>query len=171
MLFRANVPATSIICIVSPSIGDPGNVKVNELAVELAKILSPADSVCEEVSVLVVTLSVPKDDTCRPILISQYYDVEVSIPNALADTLALEAYTTMLLPAFNITPVLSNTPFGPITASNSMNSAVVGVVEAASATLTLTTVVPLLHRLMLHTVNVLLGTVYNIVLAAAASAA
>jgi hypothetical protein len=76
----------------------------------------------------------------------------------------------MFLPAFIITPVLSNTPLAPICASYSIYSALVGDVEAASATLTVAVVVPLLHRLMLHTVKVLLGTVYNVVLVAAASA-
>lgn len=76
----------------------------------------------------------------------------------------------MFLPAFNISPVLSNTPFEPICTSYSIYSALVGEVEAASAIRTLTVVVPRLHRLMLHTVNVLLGTVYNVVLVAADNA-
>jgi len=67
-LLVAKVPATSMICTVSPSLGVDGNVRVNAAEVEFAKILSPASTFCDVVTVLLVTASVPKDDTCRPIL-------------------------------------------------------------------------------------------------------
>jgi hypothetical protein len=65
------------------------------------------------------------------------------MPNALTDTLAVFAYNTNRLPAFIIKPVLSRTPDAPTCTSYSINSAVVGVVPAASAILTVAVVVPL----------------------------
>lgn len=91
--FVAKIPATSMICIVSPSLGEAGSVRVNDADVAFANMRSPASTDCDVVTVLFVTLSVPKDDTCRPILyyLLIFYNVEVSMPKALADTFALLA--------------------------------------------------------------------------------
>jgi hypothetical protein len=52
-----------------------------------------------------------------------------------------------------------------------MNSAFPGVADVATATRIVAAVEPLLHILSVHTVNVVAGTVYNVVFVAAARSA
>jgi hypothetical protein len=99
------------------------------------------------------------------------YVVDVSMPNALTETDDPEVYTTSNFPAFIISPVLSNTPFGSMVTSYSIYSAAVGVANVDNAILTVHADVPLFKTLTENTVKVFGGTVYTVVFVIALSAA
>jgi hypothetical protein len=103
--------------------------------------------------------------------LSIIYTVEVSIPYATAETKAALEYTTISLAAFNTKPVLSTTPFGGIVMSYSIYSLAAGDAADANANRTNTADVPLLQIETVATVNVVAGTVYNVVFVVAARSA
>jgi hypothetical protein len=84
------------------------------------------------------------------------------MPNTTALQLTALEYTTKSLPVCITIPVLSSIAFGAIVESYSINSAFVGVLASATASLIVNAVLDRLTIDTLHTANVLAGTVYNV---------
>jgi hypothetical protein len=93
------------------------------------------------------------------------------MPISTAETLVALDLTTTNFPVSMTNPVLSKTPLAVKLTSNSMYSSLPGVAVSQIAILIFASVAPLLQTLIVATVNVAAGQVYNVVSDAAAKSA